>query len=120
MRRPNFIVVSSMVPARSLMVTALVRPRRGAPRSSGTDTGIGAGIAATDVLPGCACVQLHAMPGRFGGVLQVADKVRELLDLRGQERVLRVHMLASGCRADELGCAATPRNARPQDLALAD
>ena len=109
MRRPNFIVVSSTVPARSLMAMALVRSRCGAQRSSGTGTGIGTGIGAAPVLPGRSRVQLHAMPGRFRGILQVAGEVRELLDLRGQERMLDVHVLASGCRADEFACAAAPR-----------
>src|SRR5580698_10049164 len=100
-----------MVPARSFMAMALARACRGAQRSPGA--GIDRpDVGAAEVLPGRAGVQLHAMPGRFGGVFQVAGEVGELLDLRGKKRVLGAHVLTARGRADELVCAATPRNAR--------
>src|SRR5580698_6267283 len=102
-----------MVPARSFMAMALARSCRGAQRSRGAGTGIDRpDVGAAEVLPGRAGVQLHAMPGRFGGVFQVAGEVGELLDLRGKKRVLGAHVLTARGRADELVCAATPRNAR--------
>ncbi len=77
-------------------------------------------LCCTSLLPRGPGIQPHAQPLRIGRVLQIASQIRQLFDLRRENRRFHVEMLAVRDRAGRLVKPTAPRNRGSQHLALPD